>query len=208
MMKIEKYKISFLVTVLSGFISVGMAQAPFSKNYTIWYDKPAEIWEEALPIGNGRLGAMCFGGIHEEKLQLNDVTIWSGEPQPNSDRTDAYKKLPEIREALRNRDYKLAEVLTHQYMTCNSVSNEDIYNTIYSSSYQTLGDLSLKFELPEGEMGSYRRWLDITRAISGVDFKIGEYSFSREIFSSAPDSVIEAWNRYEGRAFFFNAIRS
>ena len=51
-MKIEKYKISFLVTVLSGFISVGMAQAPFSKNYTIWYDKPAEIWEEALPIGN------------------------------------------------------------------------------------------------------------------------------------------------------------
>ena len=49
-MKIEKYKISFLVTVLSGFISVGMAQAPFSKNYTIWYDKPAEIWEEALPI--------------------------------------------------------------------------------------------------------------------------------------------------------------
>lgn len=189
-MKIEKYKISFLVTVLSGFISVGMAQAPFSKNYTIWYDKPAEIWEEALPIGNGRLGAMCFGGIHEEKLQLNDVTIWSGEPQPNSDRTDAYKKLPEIREALRNRDYKLAEVLTHQYMTCNSVSNEDIYNTIYSSSYQTLGDLSLKFKLPEGEMGSYRRWLDITRAISGVDFKIGEYSFSREIFSSAPDSVI------------------
>lgn len=79
-MKIEKYKISFLVTVLSGFISVGMAQAPFSKNYTIWYDKPAEIWEEALSIGNGRLGAMCFGGIHEEKLQLNDVTIWSGEP--------------------------------------------------------------------------------------------------------------------------------
>lgn len=147
----------------------------------LWYRHPATQWETALPVGNGRLGAMIFGGPDRERLQLNDITVWSGSPQPDADRPDAYKHLPEVRKAIREQNYELAEKLTNDYMTSPAP---------YTASYQTLGDLSLQFELPKGEATQYKRWLDISRAVSGVSFKIGEALFSRETFSSAADQAI------------------
>ena len=164
--------------------------ATAQSNYIIWYDKPAVAWEEALPIGNGRLGAMCFGRTYQEMLQLNDITIWSGGPEKDANISDAYQHLPEIRKALRNKDYRLAEQLTHQYMTTNNKSGEDIYNSIYSASYQTLGNLTIDMQLPVGEVCNYRRWLDISNAIAGVTYKIGDRLFERELFASASDSLI------------------
>lgn len=150
-------------------------------NLVLWYDQPADKWIQALPVGNGRLGAMIFGQPEHERLQLNDVTVWSGNPQLDADRKDAYTHLPEIRKAIREKRYKDAENLCRQYFT-SPVG--------YPNSYQTLGDLNLDFTLPGGSVSDYRRWLDIGDAIAGVQFKAGSSQFSREIFSSAPAGAI------------------
>jgi alpha-L-fucosidase 2 len=156
-------------------------------SYSLWYQQPASAWQEALPIGNGRLGAMIFGVPAQDKLQLNDITIWSGGIEPLGDKVDSYKYLPEIREALRNKDFQKAEALTNQYMTCGG---EGGFGGSYFPSYQTLGNLDMTFSLPEGEISGYKRWLDIERAVAGVSFDIGEVSYNREYFSSHADSVI------------------
>lgn len=149
----------------------------------IWYKAPAVRWTEALPVGNGRLGAMIHGQPGKERLQLNDVTVWSGDPQPDADRKDAWKNLPEIRKAIREGRYDEAAKL------CNRNFNGP---APYSSSYQTLGDLNFDFALPGSDKAvtEYRRQLDIGDAVAGVAFKSGEVAFKREIFSSAPDGVL------------------
>ena len=148
---------------------------------TLWYASPAKTWTEALAIGNGRLGAMVFGVPDHERQQLNEITVWSGGPQPDQNIPDAYKNLPAIREALQKGDYGLAQSLTARTLT-------DPVN--YDASYQTLGDLDIDYKLPDGGITDYWRWLDLNRAITGVEFKIGADTYRRESFSSAPDGVI------------------
>ena len=152
----------------------------------LWYSAPADKWQEALPVGNGRLGAMIFGGSDKERLQLNDITVWSGQPEHNTDRPDAYKSLPEIRRLLKEQKYKAAAQLTKDKMTNQGGGFDGVYN----GSYQTLGDLTFEFQQPVGERTDYRRWLDIDRAVAGVDFKIGGIAFTRETFSSAVDQAL------------------
>lgn len=173
--------ISLNVTLASSQSKLpGLSQA--SVNKTLWYTSPAKAWEEALPIGNGRLGAMIFGDPVNERLQLNEITLWSGSPQPDADRPDAYRYLDTIRKAIRAREFKKAQDLTNQHFTSSAP---------YYSSYQTLGDLSLKFQLPENpSIKNYFRWLDIDRALAGVSFETGGTVFTRELFSSAPDGVL------------------
>ncbi len=148
---------------------------------TLWYGQPAQTWEQALPVGNGRLGAMIFGGVDQERLQLNDITVWSGGPEPRADSPDAYTHLPEIRAAIRARDHRKADQLSQQWMTCQ---------TGYDPSYQTLGDLQFDFTLPEGAVTDYARWLDIGKAVSGVEFTLNGDTYRREVFSSAPAGVL------------------
>ena len=114
---------------------------------TLWYDRPAQVWEQALPVGNGRLGGMIFGGVDHERLQLNDITVWSGGPELTADKPDAYKHLPELRAAIRAGDHRKSDELAQQYMTCQSG---------YEPSYQTLGDLAFDFALPAGAVTDYR----------------------------------------------------
>lgn len=147
----------------------------------LWYDKPAVKWVQALPIGNGRLGAMIFGQPASERLQLNEVTIWSGSPQPDADRKDAYKSLPELRQLLREGKYAEAE----RFANANFNGPAP-----YNASYQTLGDLNFEFQLPDGAVTNYSRWLDLDSALAGVEFTAGKTKFQREIFSSAPDGVL------------------
>lgn len=148
---------------------------------TLWYQQPADAWIKALPIGNGRLGAMIFGDPQHERLQLNDVTVWSGSPQPDADRKEAYKSLPELRRLVREGKYKEAE----RFANANWNGPAP-----YNSSYQTLGDLNFEFQLPTGEITAYERQLDIGQAIAAVGFKAGGVHFGRELFSSAPDGVL------------------
>jgi alpha-L-fucosidase 2 len=156
------------------------APATMSPN-VLWYDKPATKWVQALPVGNGRLGVMIFGQPASERLELNDVTIWSGHPQPEADRPGAYKGLPELRQLIRDGKYAEAENFANSHFNGPAP---------YRASYQMLGDLRFEFQLPDGEVTNYTRWLDLDSAVAGVEFTAGGTTFQRETFSSAPDQVL------------------
>ena len=169
--------------VLATIPAVQVSAAAIAENPNLlWYDKPAVQWEQALPVGNGRLGGMIFGGTTNERVQLNDITVWSGGPQLNANRPDAWTNLATIRQVIREGRYAEAEKLCNQHFTCRV--NYDL------NKFQTLGDLNFEFQLPPGAVTNYARWLDIDSAVAGVEFNVGRTKFTREIFSSAPDKVL------------------
>jgi alpha-L-fucosidase 2 len=147
----------------------------------IWFDKPAGSWNEALPVGNGKLGAMIFGGIGKERLQLNEESVWTGKPRWDAN-PDALKNLPKVRKLLFEGKYGEAEKLAQKGIMGSFRRDE-------ASSYQTLGDLTFDFG-PVREVSGYRRELDIEEAISKVIFTANQISYTREIFSSAPDQAL------------------
>lgn len=174
---------SFSLLLLMVQIGAGLAcaAAEADGNLRLWYEQPATKWEQALPIGNGRLGAMIYGQPQRERLQLNDVTILSGGPQPDADRKEAYKNLPELRRLIREGKYAEAEKFANANFNGPAP---------YQASYQLLGDLNFEFQLPAGGVTNYSRWLDIDSAVSGVEFTVGSSKFQRELFASAADHVL------------------
>ncbi len=170
---------------LSSLPRSGAAETETSAT-TLWYEKPAERWEQALPVGNGRLGAMIFGEIEKERLQLNEITVWSGKLNTDADRPEAYKSLPEIRRLLREEKYKEAMTMVNANMTCKPGG----YSGPNYGSYQTLGDLNLEFAPPPAPVTGYRRSLDIDNAVAAVRYQAGPDVYTREIFASAVDQVI------------------
>lgn len=152
----------------------------FSQNeLRLWYKKPANVWTEALPVGNGRLGAMVFGKVNEELIQLNESTLWSGGPVKKNINPNAPYYLPLIRNALLNHeDYAKAFELTKKMQG------------VYSESYMPLGNLIIKQQFNSKKASAYYRDLDIRDAIVHTRFTIGDIKFTREVFSSAPDQVI------------------
>ena len=152
----------------------------------LWYRQPAAKWVEALPVGNGRLGAMVFGGPDKERLQLNEVSLWSGQPRPDADRPEAYKALPEIRKLLALGEYAEAASMTNKYMTNQGGG----FDGAYSGSYTSLGDLGLDFGLGKATAADYRRSLDLDTAIARVQYRVNGVGYTREVFSSAPDQVL------------------
>ena len=143
----------------------------------LWYNKPASNWNEALPLGNGRIGAMIFGRVEEELIQLNDETLWSGGPVNNNPNPFAKNYLPAIRQALLQEDYPKAEELSKKMQGP------------FTESYQPLGDLIIR-QTFEGAPTEYTRDLNIGTAISTARFKSGHATFTREYFISAPDQVM------------------
>jgi alpha-L-fucosidase 2 len=132
--------IMILAFTLQGTIlrsSTVVAPEEAGTSLRLWYEAPASKWIEALPVGNGRLGAMVFGGTTNEHLQLNDITVWSGGPQPHANRPEGWKHLAPIRQAIREGRYDEAEKLSNQFLTCQANYDEN--------KYQTLGDLNLSF---------------------------------------------------------------
>ena len=165
----------------------GAAQLPQPGPFTLWYAQPAPRWEEALPVGNGRLGAMIFGGIEKEHLQLNEISVWSGWLEENADKPEAYKSLPAIRQLINEGKYAEAgkQISAERLCLKGGRFGRDSYG-----SYQTLGDLTFEFPAPNSTPVNYRRWLDIDRAVAGVTFQVGDELWTREIFSSAVDQAI------------------
>ena len=152
-------------------------------NSSIRDNAPAKVWSEAYPVGNGRFGAMVFGGVREERLQLNDVTVWSG-GRDDPWKKDSWRHLPEIREAIDRKDWRRANDLVNRFMTEKGG---------YFPSYQTLGDLRIKFDLPEdAKIEDYSRKLDLETAVETVSFKADGVTYTREYFASHPDQVIAA----------------
>ena len=152
---------------------------------TIWYKQPAGKWEEALAVGNGRLGAMIFGGVEHERLQLNEITVWSGSLEPKADRMEAYKGLPALRQLIA--DEKYPDAVKAMLAERTSQTGGRFGRGSYGS-YQTLGDLT--FDFPAAEPRNYRRWLDIGEAVAGVSFEAGGDMWTREMFSSAVDQAL------------------
>lgn len=141
-----------------------------------YMNKPAENWNEAIPIGNGRLGGMVWGGIKQERIQTNDDTFWSGEPR-NVQNPAAARYLPEIRRLLMDRKHSEAQKLINSKMLGP-----------YNQSYMPLADIVLDF--PTGDFTDYRRELDMNRGVVTVSYKQGGVGFTREIFASYPDQAI------------------
>ena len=145
----------------------------------LWYEKPAIQWTEALPIGNGRLGAMVFGGVTSERVQLNEDTLYAGGPYDPNNR-QAVQALPEVRRLIFAGKYKEASDLIGEKMMAHPIKQ---------MPYEPVGDLRLEFP-GHNEFANYRRELDLNTAIATVSYGAGGVNFRREIFSSPVDQVI------------------
>lgn len=155
---------------------VASPSGAFAGDLTLRYTRPAARWTEALPVGNGRLGAMVFGGLAREQLQLNEATLWSGAPK-DWNNPAAKEILPQVRAALLAGDHVQATALSKKMQGP------------YTQAYQPLGDLRLAFAGTEGATG-YERSLDLDRAVATVRYTVDGATFTREVFSSFPDQVI------------------
>jgi alpha-L-fucosidase 2 len=149
----------------------------------LWYEQPAVKWTEALPIGNGRIGAMIFGGIGQDRIQFNEETLWTGEPR-NYNRPGAGKYLDTIRQLLFEGKQKEAEELAGvKFMGMRSDEGR------YQADYQPFGDLWMDFEIA-GNATNYKRELDITNAIASTSYTLNGVNYKREYFSSQPAQLL------------------
>jgi len=146
----------------------------------LWYREPAEKWTQALPVGNGRLGAMVFGGTAGERIQLNEDTLWAGPPVPH-DRVGAYKHIAKARELYFAGKYSEGQAL---------MQKEVMGPRISPRSHQTLGDIRITMQEGPEAVTSYRRQLDLDTAIATTTFAHEGVTFTREIFSSPVDQVL------------------
>ena len=161
-----------------GFLGLCSAAASAADPLAVWFDQPAADWNEALPVGNGRLGGMVFGGVAGEHLQLNDNTLYSGEPGDRDLPLNVAEGLGQVRQWLQEGKY--AEV--HQWVTKHWLGR-------VQNCYQPLGDLRLDF-VPGGEVKAYRRELDLANAVARVTYEQEGVTFTREVFASHPAQAI------------------
>jgi alpha-L-fucosidase 2 len=145
----------------------------------LWYDRPAGRWEEALPLGSGRLGAMVFGQTGHEEIQLNEETLWAGQPGSNANPA-ARAALPRIRQLIFEGKHREAQA------ACDSFIQS---KTSHGMPYQALGSLWLTFEGHEQATG-YRRELDLGASVAAVRYRVGEVEFRREVITSLPAQVL------------------
>jgi alpha-L-fucosidase 2 len=159
--------------------SLAAPSDPSQEHPVLWYRQPAQVWTEALPVGNGRLGAMVFGGTARERIQFNESTLWLGEPRDYS-RPDAVRHLPEIRRLLvEGKQEEAEELAMKEFMSV----------PLRQMPYQPFADVLLTFPGHES-VENYRRELDLDEAVSRVQYDVDGVTFRREVFSSMPDQVI------------------
>ncbi len=181
-----RYKISFALAVglalatnrpaAAGSVETDATPAP---PLTLWYQQPAVKWTEALPIGNGRLGAMIFGGVSDERIQFNESTLWTGQPHDYAN-TNALKFLPVIRQLLAEGKAKEAGGVA---------KTKFLGNPSRQKAYQPFGNLRFHFDVP-GEVTDYRRELNLDSAIVGVSYRLDDVQFVRTAYASYPDRAI------------------
>ena len=169
----------FLILTISSCVN-SENKEKINADLKLWYNQPAEKWIEALPIGNGRLGAMVFGGVAKERIQLNEESLWAG-AQVNNNNPGASKHLKEIQQLLLAGETGKARKLGDQYL---------LGTPPRIRSYQTLGDLNLDFNIEQDSVSNYRRELDLSTGISSVSYNYGGATFLRKVFASAVDNVI------------------
>jgi len=150
-----------------------------SSSLFLHYTKPAKLWVEALPVGNGRLAAMVFGGAPQERIQLNEGTVWAGGPYDNVN-PEAYRALPQVQQLIFAGKYEQAHRLVNEKM---------IARQAHGMPYQTVGDLVLYFP-GHDSCSHYQRRLNLDNATTTVSYRVGEVTYTREVFASFTDQVI------------------
>src|ERR1035437_58963 len=166
---------SFFLAILTAAPAAGAQQSPL----TLWYNQPAVLWTDALPVGNGHMGAMIFGGAAHERIQFNEHTVWTGEPHDYAHK-GASKYLPQIRELLWAGKQKEAEDLAMK---------EFMSEPIRQKAYQAFGDLLIEMPGVENPSG-YKRWLDLETGIATTEFTARGILYCREVFASHAANAI------------------
>ena len=160
-------------------VSLATNQTQLDPSSTIWFDKPAANWDEALPVGNGRLGGMVFGTVNEERIQLNEETFWSGGPYSTVVK-DGYKALPEIQRL----------VFQEKLLEAHNLFGRNLMGyPVEQQKYQSFANLHLFFAYVQ-EPTNYRRALDLNTSLATVEYQVGDTKFQRQVIASAPDNVI------------------
>jgi len=171
----------FVLTVMFFFQGYTNQKTDSERELKLWYNEPANEWVEALPIGNGRLGAMIFGGIKTERIQLNEESVWTGGPIERAN-PEALDNLGKVRQLLFEGKYAEGDRLAQEKIMGTRIDGG-------KHTYQTLGDLFLEFE-GLGEISGYKRELDLRAALTSTRFESNGVKYTREIFASAPDQII------------------
>ena len=165
------------LVLVAALFACALCHATTQQPMRLWYDRPAQYFEESLPIGNGRLGALVYGGTDSCLIYLNDITLWTGQPVDHNEGAGAAKWIPQIREALFQEDYAKADAL-------------QLYVEGHNSSYyQPLGTLLIE-DLDGGTTSGYRRTLSLDSAVVSDCYVRGGQAMTRQYFASAPDSLI------------------
>ncbi|MCS2383239.1 glycoside hydrolase family 95 protein [Bacteroides thetaiotaomicron] len=147
----------------------------------LWYDKPADEWMKSLPLGNGRLGVMIYGGIETETLALNESTMWSGEYDEHQQRPFGREKLNQVRKLF----------FENNLSEGNHVAGNMMAGSPHSvGTHLPIGDLKINFSYPQGEISDYRHELDLHTAINTVSYKVGNTEYIRQCIASNPDDVV------------------
>lgn len=163
-------------------LSLNCASVKADKNFVkLWYDKPADEWMKSVPIGNGRLGAMVYGGVTDETIALNESSMWAGEYDDNPEIPFGKEKLQELRSLFF--EGKLIEG--------NKIAARQLRGVPNSfGTHLPIGDLKLKFTYPKGDVKAYQRSLTLNNALAEVSYQVGDIQYKREYFSTNPDDVI------------------
>ncbi|OQP47329.1 alpha-L-fucosidase [Niastella yeongjuensis] len=165
------------LTIFSFLVTTTLYAQQRDAGLQLWYNKPAVAWEAALPLGNGKTGAMVFGGVGTERLQLNDNTLWSGYPEAGNN-PNGPTVLPQVRQAVFEGDYEKAAALWKKIQGP------------YSARYLPMADLWWRLQSKDTLPASYNRNLDLNNAVATVRYKIGNVQYQRETFISYPAKVL------------------
>lgn len=171
--------VQFSLLILLGLWSSAALATSAATDVKLWYNQPATLWEEALPLGNGRLGAMVYGKPSNETIQLNENTFWAGGPHNNIN-TAALSSLPKIRSLIATGDNAAAEALAARTITSQGAQG---------MPYQSAGNLQLEFP-GHTHYRNYYRDLDIANAVATTRYQVGDVIYSREVFTSLVDQVL------------------
>ncbi|MGN7986361.1 glycoside hydrolase family 95 protein [Pedobacter sp. 22226] len=180
------YKKQLIIITLCSFF-IGENVFAQQKPLLLWYDKPAKIWEETLPLGNGKLGMTPDGGIAKENIVLNDITLWSGGKQ-DANNYEAYKSLPKIRQLILEGKNDEAQELVNRDFVCKGQGS----GGAAWGKYQTLGNLQLEYEYPGVKAIKpevYKRTLSLDKAVATTEFTLNGVKYKREYFCSFDDDV-------------------
>src|SRR5450759_4645801 len=169
----------FAVLILGCASTLCGAAEPNQRDMLLWYRQPATNWLQAMPMGNGMIGAMVFGGVQQERIALNESSFWSGRPH-DYDNPEALKYFPQIRDL----------VFAGKFQEAEKMADEHFFGVpAAQQAYQPLGDLLLNFDGVD-KVEDYRRELDMETGVAKVSYRVGDAVLTREVFMSYPDRVM------------------